>query len=254
MHLKVQGLVVRTTPYKDSDLLLTLLTADHGRITAKVRGAKKKNSRLIAACQLLTFCEFTLFEYHDMYTVNEAEILSQFSTLTQDLDKLALGTYFAQAAELVAQEDTETADVLRLVLNSLYALNRNLAPDVQIKAVFELRLACLAGYTPSIHGCVHCANPFPNRFNIVEGHLECSDCSDGRSYGIRIPVNSGMLDAMRYICSCPDDRLLSFRLSDENIDRLSSLTEGYLSTQLERGFTALDFYKSLNIRQWNKHN
>ena len=36
MHLKVQGLVVRTTPYKDSDLLLTLLTADHGRITAKV--------------------------------------------------------------------------------------------------------------------------------------------------------------------------------------------------------------------------
>ena len=254
MHLKVQGLVVRTTPYKDSDLLLTLLTADHGRITAKVRGAKRKNSRLIAACQLLTFCEFTLFEYHDMFTVNEAEILSQFSALTQDLDKLALGTYFAQAAELVAQEDTETADVLRLVLNSLYALNRNLASDVQIKAVFELRLACLAGYTPSIHGCVHCANPFPNRFNIVEGHLECSDCSDGRSYGIRIPVNSGMLDAMRYICSCPDDRMLSFRLSDENIDRLSSLTEGYLSTQLERGFTALDFYKSLNIRQWNEHN
>ena len=254
MHLKVQGLVVRTTPSKDSDLLLTLLTADHGRITAKVRGAKRKNSRLIAACQLLTFCEFTLFEYQDMFTVNEAEILSQFSALTQDLDKLALGTYFAQAAELVAQEDTETADVLRLVLNSLYALNRNLASDVQIKAVFELRLACLAGYTPSIHGCVHCANPFPNRFNIVEGHLECSDCSDGRSYGIRIPVNSGMLDAMRYICSCPDDRMLSFRLSDENIDRLSSLTEGYLSTQLERGFTALDFYKSLNIRQWNEHN
>ena len=254
MHLKVQGLVVRTTPYKDNDLLLTILTADQGRLTAKVRGARRKGSRLVAACQLLTFCEFTLFEYHDMYTVNEAEILSQFSALNQDLVKLSLGTYFGQAAEIVAQEDTATTNLLRLVLNALYAMNRDLAPVVLIKAAFELRLACLAGYEPNLGACVYCANPFPDRFNIVEGHLECSDCGDGRSYGIRIPINMGMLDAMRYICTCPDDRLFSFRLAKENIERLSGLTESYLSTQLERGFTALDFYKSLNVRQWNVHN
>mgnify|MGYP002512969468 CR=1 FL=1 len=33
----------------------------------------------------------------------------------------------------------------------------------------------------------------------------------------------------------------------DTLEKLSGLTEGYLQTQLERGFSALDFYKSLLI-------
>ena len=34
---------------------------------------------------------------------------------------------------------------------------------------------------------------------------------------------------------------------EKTLEQLSDLTEAYLSTQLERGFSALDFYKSLLI-------
>ena len=60
-----------------------------------------------------------------------------------------------------------------------------------------------------------------------------------------MPVTPGMLDAMRYICTCEPKRLFSFRIGEENAQMLSSVTEGYLTTQLERGFSTLDFYKSL---------
>ena len=63
MYLTVRGLVLRVTPYKDTDALLTILTADQGKITAKARGLRRKNSPLVAPCQLLTYSEFTLFEY-----------------------------------------------------------------------------------------------------------------------------------------------------------------------------------------------
>jgi DNA repair protein RecO (recombination protein O) len=62
-----------------------------------------------------------------------------------------------------------------------------------------------------------------------------------------MPVTPGMLDAMRYICYCDSKKLFSFSASPETLEELSYLTESYLSTQLERGFSTLDFYKSLLI-------
>ena len=248
MYLKIQGLVVRTTAYNDTDLLLTLLTADHGKITAKVRGARRKNSRMISCSQLLAYCEYTLFEYRGMYTVNEAQTVALFPQLQKDLNKLSLATYFAQAAELIAQEDTPTAGLLPLLLNSLYALDKNYATDTLIKAVFELRLACISGYEPDLRGCMHCGREVPDRFNVFAGHLECSKCGNSDSHGIRMPITPGVLDAMRYVCYCEPNKLFSFTLSDQNVERFSELTESYLSAQLERGFSALDFYKSINIQ------
>ena len=62
-----------------------------------------------------------------------------------------------------------------------------------------------------------------------------------------MPVNQSLLEAMRYICLCDPKKLFSFSIGGETAEQLSALTEGYLSTQLERGFSALDFYKSLLI-------
>ena len=56
-----------------------------------------------------------------------------------------------------------------------------------------------------------------------------------------------MVQAMRYIVSCERGRLFSFRLPEKDLTALSALTEAYLITQLERGFSALDFYKSLLV-------
>ena len=55
MYLKIQGLVLRRTEYNDHDVLLTILSKEHGKITAKARGLKRKNSPLTAQCQLLAF-------------------------------------------------------------------------------------------------------------------------------------------------------------------------------------------------------
>lgn len=117
----------------------------------------------------------------------------------------------------------------------------------QIKAVFELRAACLAGFSPDLFGCHICGNQRPNRFDLSAGHLECDGCRDASSDGLRIPVTPGILEAMRYICLCEPKKLFSFRIGGETLQQLDSLTEAYLTTQLERGFSTLDFYKTLLI-------
>lgn len=247
MYLTIQGLVLRVTDYNDRDALLTLLTRDHGRLTVKARGLRRKNSPLTAPCQLLAYGEFSLFEYRGMYTINEAHSLELFQGLRADLQKLSLGTYFAQVAEVISQEDMPSTELLSLVLNCLYALSRLTLSEQQVKAAFELRCACLAGYTPDLYACHVCGDPNPDRLDISAGQLECRGCRSHASDGLRMPLTAGALESMRYIVTCEPKRLLGFQAAPETMTQLSQVTETYLTTQLERGFSTLDFYKSLLI-------
>ena len=148
---------------------------------------------------------------------------------------------------MLSQEDYPSPELLSLLLNCLYALSRLDLPEPQIKAVFELRAACLSGYTPDLFGCHICGSQNPCRFDLSAGQLECKTCRNRESNGIRMPVTPAVLEAMRYICLCDPKRLFSFQIGQLALEQLANLTEAYLSTQLERGFSTLDFYKSLLI-------
>ena len=247
MYLTIQAIVLRVTDYNDKDALLTVLSRNHGKLTLKARGLRRKNSPLIAPCQLLAYGEFTIFEYRGQYTINEAHSLELFTPLRRDLTKLSLGTYFAQVCDLISQEDLPNPELQSLLLNCLYGLSRLNLPEILVKTVFELRAACLAGYTPDLYGCHICGSQNPDRFDLSAGQLECISCRVSGASGIRMPVNPGILDAMRYICLCDPKKLFAFQVGQGTLAQLSGITEAYLSTQLERGFSALDFYKSLLI-------
>ena len=249
MYLTTQALVLRLTDYNDRDALLTVLTREHGKLTVKARGLRRKNSPLIAPCQLLSYGEFTLFSYRGMYTINEAHSIELFQGLHKDIVDLSLGTYFAQVVDMVSLEDAPSGELLSLVLNCLYAITATKTPHLQIKAVFELRCAAISGYMPDLSGCYRCGNEMPQYLDISQGILECRTCRDPASDGIRIPVNESLLAAMRYICLCHPKKLFSFQAGEETLTLLSQLTESYLCAQLERGFSALDFYKSLLAMQ-----
>ena len=113
--------------------------------------------------------------------------------------------------------------------------------------MFELRAACYAGYMPDLGGCHLCGNDAPDYFDLSAGVLECSRCRSFEPSGIRFPVSTGVLQAMRFISACDPKRIFSFELGEDNLLLLSQIAEAYLLTQLERGFSALDFYKSLLI-------
>ena len=217
MYLTTKALVLRVTDYNDKDCLLTLLTPEQGKLTVKARGLRRKNSPLIAPCQLLAYGEFTLFEYRGQYTINEAHSIELFTPLRRDLTKLALGTYFAQAAEVISQEDLPNPELQSLVLNSLYALSKLNEPEMKVKAAFELRLCCIAGFQPELTGCIGCGSQWPDRFDIKAGMMECASCRSPESDGIRMPVSPGVLQAMRYICFCASRKIFAFRLPEEAI-------------------------------------
>jgi len=247
MYFKTEGLVLRETDYKDADKLLTVLTRDRGQLTLRARGVRSRNSKLKSGCQLLAYAEFTVYAGKNSMTVDEVVPIELFLPLRQDLELLSLASYFAQAAEVLSQEDEPSPELLSLCLNSLYALSKLNKPQELVKAAFELRAACLAGYTPILDGCAVCGHLMPDRFDVSGGVMQCASCLQPGEHGLRLPVHPGTLEAMRYIVGCDLKRLFAFRLGEGGLKQLSGLTETYFLTQLERGFFTLDFYKSLKI-------
>lgn len=238
--------MLRETEYKDADKLLTVLTKDRGQVTLRARGVRSRSSKLKSGCQLLAFSEFTVFESRGGMVVDEAVPLELFVPLREDIELLALASYFAQVAEVLSQEDEPDRELLSLCLNAMTALCRGRKPEL-VKAAFEFRAACLTGYTPMLDGCAVCGDPEPSRFLLSGGMMQCAGCQPSADGGLRLPVSTGTLAALRYLASCEGSRVFSFRLGEGSTKELSDLAESYLLTQLERGFFTLDFYKSLKL-------
>ncbi len=250
MHAVTKALVLRTVDYKESDRILTLLTQDQGKITASARGCRKKGSAIAAGCQLLAWSEMVLYDYQGRWSVKEAATQRLFQGVREDLERLSLGCYFGEVAEALAVEGLPSPDLLALTLNSLHALDQMRdKPLALVKAAFEWRAMCLAGYEPLIDGCSVCGTTPPEepRFHLREGVLHCARCRAEVGEGIAVPVSPGVLAALERIVHGDPKRLFSFRLEGESLGELADTAEAYLHTQLERGFRTLDFYKGLQI-------
>ena len=247
MHIATQGLVLREVNYKESDKILTVLTAEGGKRTVKARGCRKKNSPLAASAQLLVYSDMTLFAYKDRYTLNEAESLRQFWHMRGDLELLALGSYFAEVMEAVSVEGRPDPAALSLILNSLHALDKLDRPQALVKGAFELKLMCLEGYEPLADACAVCGRPDPEgpMLHLTEGVLHCAACKREVGEGQSLPLTQGALAALRHIVYGDPKRLFSFALDADGLACLAQVCEGFLRTQLDRGFRTLDFYHEL---------
>ena len=189
-----------------------------------------------------------LIEGKGKWTVNEGVVLEAFDGLRADICALALGCYIAECLDALSVEDQPDAPLMQLGLNSLYALSRGMYSHAQIKAAFELRLMCLAGYAPELGGCAVCGAKEPEEpvLSLETGCLCCRRCRTAQS-GRTAALCPESLAAMRYIISAPAKQLFSFTLGGAALARLGSGAEDYLLCQTERRFSTLDYYKSMRI-------
>lgn len=243
-HIVIRGLVLRETETKESDKILTLLTAERGKLSVIARGARRKNCKFSASAQSLAWSEWTLYQRGQWYYAIEGATLALFDGLRNDLEAMALGFYFAELTEAVTAEEVPAEELLRHILNGLYALASLHKPPALAKAAFELKLLCLAGYEPLADACAVCGREEPEepRLDVVQGVVRCGGCGGN---GRCLPLCRDSLAALRHIVYGDPKRLYSFQLGEEALGRLSAAAEGFLSAQLERGFQTLEFYHRL---------
>ena len=245
-YMVIKGVVLRETETKEADKILTLLTAERGKLSVIARGARRKSCRYAACAQSLAYSEWTLYHKGGWYYANEGTTLALFDGLRADLDAMSLGFYFAELTEAVTTEESAAEELLLHLLNGLYALSALHRPLALVKAAFEWKLLSLAGYEPLVDSCAYCGCPEPLKpmLDVVQGVLRCQSCGAHEST-LAMPLCRDSVAALRHIVYGDPKRLYSFTVGEEALGRLAGAAEAFVAVQLERRFQTLDFYKSL---------
>lgn len=234
--LVYRGIILKQSNYGEAHRMLSIFTESDGIIKAVRYGIRGKKSSNAAAFQMFSYGDFKLRPSRgEVMTAVSADVKDGFYPISEDITKLSLLTYLADITYGLLGEANPDKRILSLFLNIAYALAYRDENILKLKSVYELKLMCAGGYMPNIS-----ANE--EYFSLEKG---CTLSYDRREPG-NIKLTSVMSEFMRYIVNCPDKKMLSFTVSDDSVfEKLNNLTEKYISTQCDRDFSSLDYFKAM---------
>ncbi len=248
MKISTTGLIIKQQNIGEKDTLVTVLTRDMGVIRAFVRGAKNIKNPKSAPTSLLCYSELGIYSGKDAYVIDDASVIEMFFDLRKDVSRIALAQYFCELAAHICPTEQECSEQLSLVLNALHLLSKGTQPPLIIKACVELRLVAMAGYLPDLVMCKDCGT-FENEemyFLLDGGSIKCSECFKKAPSPSSVAIDIGILRAMRHIVYSENKKVFSFTLSEKSLEKLSYITESYICKVLERDFSTLHFFKTIN--------
>lgn len=242
-----EGIVLKERSVGEQDKFIDILTKESGVIELSVKGARKINGKSGSSTQLFAYSRFCYDSRRGSFYLNSAEPIHIFYGLRSSLTGISLASYFAEVLRFCIGQDNGSENVMRLMLNTLHYLEKGLRSEALLKSIFELRLLSEIGYMPDILACRSCGKFEPEElfFCIRDGGFFCADCFEDQADGDYFKVKLPVLSAVRHIVLADFDRLYNFRISGQVQEKLSAVTEAYLTAHLERNFPTMDFYKTL---------
>lgn len=181
MEIKVNAVVLRAADYNENDKILTLLTAELGKISAGIKGVKKAGAKLRFAAQPFCFAEFILTRRGDKYTVINASEQESFYDLRTDICRFYAASAAIEAANALTYEGDENAPVFYELVKTLSSMCEGSESQSLIKFLtFALRQS---GYGIALDNCIQCGNQLVGedklRFDMDAGAFTCYDCGNG---------------------------------------------------------------------------
>ncbi|MBR4831215.1 MAG: DNA repair protein RecO [Butyrivibrio sp.] len=209
----VRGIVLKHSPTGDYDWVVTLFTADRGKITAFARSARKPGSKLGGCVEPFCFGTFKLFASKTSYTIVEADIDNYFEGFRQNLESAFYGTFFLELASYYTRENSEDVDLLNLLYISLKALLNENIPNRLVRCIYELRALSIEGEYPG----------FPADKKLLEATLYTMD----------------------FIVKSPLEKLYSFTVAEDVLRELGTVTEEYRKRFIDRPLKSLEMLEGL---------
>ena len=240
--LVYRGIIIKQSSYGDAHRMLSIFTETDGIIKAVRYGIRGKKTSNAAAFQMFCYGDFKLRPSRgEIMTAVSADIIDGFYPISEDIIKLSLLSYLTDITYAFLGEANPDKRVLSLLLNTVYAAAYRKEPYMKLKSVYELKLMCAGGFMPDISACGVCGGE-ALYFNPEKG---CAVCRMHQSAG-DIKISPGAAAIMRHIISCPDRKMLAFSAREEEYYKeLSDVCEKYVSTQADREFASLSYFKSM---------
>lgn len=242
---QVNAIVLKRTDVGEADRLLTLLTAERGKLRAVAKGARKPAARKTGHVELFNAVALSIHVAREIDIVTQAQTLEPFLAMRDDLDRLSYAYYFAELVDRFVEEEIEQRELYELLLKALHWLEvtEHLARTARY---FEMQLLDVLGYRPQLYLCVQSKAellPEENYFSPEGGGMLKAEYRDAYRDAVSVPVNA--LKVLRYLQSRPFAQIEQLNLSPQVEEQVEAILHYYLTHLLERNLKSVDFLNTL---------
>jgi DNA repair protein RecO (recombination protein O) len=205
--LSTHAILLRSVPYRDADLILTLYTDARGRLSALARSARRSHKRFGACLQLFTVSTMHLSSRGgDLWTLASAELDESFAGLAADMVCFAHASYATELVRELTAAEQPDEHLLALIVE-LYRRLHGQGPSLPMLRAFELVLLELLGLAPVLDRCVGCGSADVDGRGMVldpsRGGVCCERCAAlSRSPGVR-PLSGAARQVLAAIQGAP---------------------------------------------------
>ena len=210
----VTGIILKTVPIGEYDRRVVILSKERGKISAFAKGARRQNSRLMAASNPFSFGEFKLYEGRTSYNIMEANIMNYFEELRNDFIGAYYGMYFLEVADYYTRENNDEKEMLKLLYQSLRALLCQGIGRELVQAVFELKSIVINGEYPGV--------PTDKEYE------------------------ESTVYALNYIEKSSIEKLYTFTVNESVLKELKEISGKYRRRFMEKEFKSLEILESLS--------
>jgi len=149
-QLLTQTIVLARTEYGEADRILTLLTADYGKLRLMARGVRKPKSKLAGGIELFSISDITFINGRgEIGTLISARLIRHYGNIVKKIDRVQLGYDLIKVLHKSTEDEPEP-EYFTLLEQAFIALDQ---PDIAVELIrfwFSAQLLRLAGHSPNL--------------------------------------------------------------------------------------------------------
>ncbi len=246
--LKTEGFILKTQDYRDTSLLATFYTRDHGKVRAIVKGIRDTRARFGSTLEPFSLNEILFYRRKrggDLHHATQIELVRMFSEVREDLERLSYACYFTDLLNQLTETEDPNEAIFELMRDALTFLGSG-ASAKRTARIFETKLMDLLGLMPEIKNCAVCQTeaPEPAFFNVSMGGVLCKNCQGGSG---GFPVSRGTLNFMDRAQRTPLGNLANVKVVQDVGEELEKTLRRFVDFHLQTKLNSVIFLEKMGF-------
>jgi DNA repair protein RecO (recombination protein O) len=238
----ISAIILKSNPYKEQDLLITIYSKEEGKLILSARGARKSSSKLGGHLQIFNLSDLMVVSGRSFDYIGAAKNNKSYLNIREDFNKLQIAGRAMYVFNRLVNTKVQDEGLYYLLIDFLDHLNKNEVKDLTKNEINKLEMYYLSflwqllnilGYKPNLYTCYYCQKRVSeglNYFNLDKASLACNH---SQLKGPIIKFNSNIIKYLRFLNEYNFDKVELLQISKADLKQLKNVSNQYIMYQLE---------------------
>lgn len=232
-----QAIILRTKELGESDLLVSFITPESGRIKAIAKGAKKSKKRFVNALSNFYQVNIELSKPRrgKIPLILSAKLINPHRGILKDYRRMCIAGFLIELTEALFPWGAGDIHIFHLLKDSLDSLSEDRDCN-SIPYVFEIKAMAIGGFKINTEECAICKRTYMGKgkaiFRADKGGIACMKCD--RESRTKPELSPDTVKVIKEIYSLPFNQAKEIQLTEDITHELLPFIIAHRQYRLER--------------------